>query len=128
MEVLVSQEDKTEVDNNKIYMSDTYPYLRIDGKRISLHKFIANRMGLFTRQGEVIDHINGNKFDARRENLRILNHSQNNQNRIMEKVQLQDFEAFVNVYVVLDGRRVLGRLELDISKPLKRAPKLMTNT
>ena len=37
MEVLVSQEDKTEVDNNKIYMSDTYPYLRIDGKRIS-HK------------------------------------------------------------------------------------------
>jgi hypothetical protein len=102
MEVLVSQEDKTEVDNNKIYMIDTYPYLRIDRKRITLHKFIANRMGLFTRQGEVIDHINGNKFDARRENLRILNHSQNNQNRFMESKPASGFRG---VYKCVCGPR-----------------------
>lgn len=102
----MSQEDKTEVDNNKIYMSDTYPYLRIDGKRISLHKFIANRMGLFTRQGEVIDHINGNKFDARRENLRILNHSQNNQNRFMESKPASGFRG---VYKCVCGPRWAAR-------------------
>ena len=98
----MSQEDKTEVDNNKIYMIDTYPYLRIDRKRITLHKFIANRMGLFTRQGEVIDHINGNKFDARRENLRILNHSQNNQNRFMESKPASGFRG---VYKCVCGPR-----------------------
>ena len=106
MEVLVSQEDKTEVDNNKIYTTAKYPYLRIDRKRISLHKFIANRMGLVTGLGEVIDHINGNKFDARRENLRILNHSQNNQNRFMESKPASGFRG---VYKCVCGPRWVAR-------------------
>ena len=102
MEVLVSPEDKTEVDNNKIYMTGIYPYLRIDGKRISLHKFIANRIELVTGPGEVIDHINGNKFDARRENLRVLNYSQNNQNRSIEALPASGFRG---VYKCVCGPR-----------------------
>jgi aspartate carbamoyltransferase regulatory subunit len=92
MEVLLSPEDKI-VATEKIFIYGDYPYLRVDRKRISLHKFIANRMGLFIRQGEVIDHINGNKFDARRENLRILNYSQNNQNRVMESKPASGFRG-----------------------------------
>lgn len=102
----MSHEDKTEVENKQIYFSDTYPYLRVDGKRISLHKFIANRMGLVTCQGEVIDHINGNKFDARRDNLRILNHSQNNQNRVMENKPASGFRG---VYKCACGPRWAAR-------------------
>ena len=102
MDVLVSLEDETEMINKQIYSSDTYPYLRIDGRRISLHKFIANRMGLITRQGEVIDHINGNKFDARRDNLRVLNYSQNSQNRIMETKPASGFRG---VYKCVCGPR-----------------------
>ncbi len=106
MEVLVSQEDETELKNKKIYPSDTYPYLRIDGKRISLHKFIANRMGLVAAHGEVIDHINGNKFDARRDNLRILNHSQNNQNRVIENKPASGFRG---VYKCVCGSKWAAR-------------------
>jgi aspartate carbamoyltransferase regulatory subunit len=101
MEVLLSPEDKI-VATEKIFIYGNYPYLRVDRKRITLHKFIANRMGLFIRQGEVIDHINGNKFDARRENLRILNHSQNNQNRFMESKPASGFRG---VYKSVCGPR-----------------------
>ena len=102
MEVLVSQEDKTEIENKQIYTSGKYPFLRVDGRRVSLHKFIAERMGLITRQGEVIDHINGNKFDARRDNLRVLNYSQNSQNRIMETKPASGFRG---VYKCICGPR-----------------------
>ena len=105
MEVLVSQEDKTEVENKQIYTSK-YPFLRVDGKRVSLHKFIAQRMGLVTRPGEVIDHINGNKFDARRENLRVLNYSQNNQNRSIESLPASGFRG---VYKCVCGPRWAAR-------------------
>lgn len=98
----MSQEDKKEVDSKQIYTSGIYPFLRTDGKRISLHKFIAHRMGLVTRTGQVVDHINGNKFDARRENLRILNHSQNNQNRVIESKPASGFRG---VYKCVCGPR-----------------------
>jgi hypothetical protein len=102
MEVFVSQEDKMEVDNRTIWIQGKYPILRVDRKCISLHKFIANRMGLVTGPGEVIDHINGNKFDARRENLRILNYSQNNQNKVMENKPTSGFRG---VYKCVCGPR-----------------------
>lgn len=59
-------------------------------------------MGLITGPGEVIDHINGNKFDARRENLRILNYSQNNQNKIIENKPTSGFRG---VYKCVCGPR-----------------------
>ena len=38
-------------------------------------------MGIDVPEKHVIDHINGDKYDARRENLRVVNYSQNNQNK-----------------------------------------------
>jgi hypothetical protein len=50
------------------------------GKRnkhnIRLHRYI-----LSAREGEQVDHINGNTLDCRRENLRICTSAQNNMNR-----------------------------------------------
>ena len=59
----------------KFYVSSSN---KINGKRISLHKFI---MGLVPK-GKVIDHINGNGLDNRKINLRIVSRSHNNQNRV----------------------------------------------
>lgn len=102
MEVIVSPEDHDAVFSNQLYTFGSYPILRVDGERITLHKFIANRMGLVPGKGELIDHENRNKFDARRENLRILNHSQNNQNK---DVPCPSASGFRGVYKCVCGPR-----------------------
>ena len=63
-------------------------------------------MGLISGPGEVIDHINGNKFDARRENLRVLNYSQNSQNRSIEALPASGFRG---VYKCVCGPRWAAR-------------------
>jgi hypothetical protein len=102
MEVLVSPEDQAEVASKQMYTTSIYPFLRINAKRVSLHRFIAERMGLVTHPGEVVDHINGNKFDARRENLRVLSRAQNNQNRFMTEKPASGFRG---VYKCVCGPR-----------------------
>lgn len=49
-------------------------------KKIFLHRAIAN-----PDKGFQVDHINHNKLDCRRENLRICTHSENMQNRKPKK-------------------------------------------
>lgn len=93
MEVLLSPEDQVEVASKQMYTTSIYPFLRVNAKRVSLHRFIAERMGIVIRPGEVVDHINGNKFDARRENLRVLSRAQNNQNRFMTEKPASGFRG-----------------------------------
>lgn len=45
-------------------------------RRLTVHRFL-----LTPRSGELVDHINGDGLDNRRCNLRIVSHSQNQQNR-----------------------------------------------
>lgn len=78
LKILVSFEDEYLLDNYKWYIrADGYPQTRFkkDGKRITkkLHKMIMSERGY-------VDHINGNKLDNRRCNLRYCTLSQNNAN------------------------------------------------
>lgn len=58
--------------------SNKDPYLRckINGSRYFLHNLIMR-----PQKGFVVDHINGNPLDNRRENLRLVTVAQNNMNR-----------------------------------------------
>ena len=53
-----------------------YACAKQDGRHLRMHRLIMN-----AREGETVDHINGNTLDNRRENLRIVSASQNAINR-----------------------------------------------
>jgi len=71
-ETLVSDEDYEELSQYKWSLSTFYAARSENGKIIYMHRQIMK-----PEKGMVVDHINGNKLDNRRENLRVCTHQQN---------------------------------------------------
>jgi len=61
---------------------------RPENKLIQLHRIVIK-----AKQGEIVDHINGNKLDNRKCNLRICTKSQNCQNRKISKFNKSGFNG-----------------------------------
>ena len=76
---LVDDEDFENVNRFKWYFANGYARRTpiVNGKRttLSLHRFIMN-----AKPEEMIDHVNGDKLDNRRENLRFCTPGQNQMN------------------------------------------------
>lgn len=71
-------EDEDVIKKNKWHFSITAQgkiYIK-NGKRKLLHRLL-----LKAQKGEIVDHINGDTLDNRKENLRITDSSGNNKNR-----------------------------------------------
>lgn len=77
--VKISPEDETNVKKYKWRLS-TFGYAvsssRINNKHVMMHRLI-----LQVQKGIFVDHINGDKLDNRRSNLRVANNKQNIQNQ-----------------------------------------------
>ncbi len=83
--VLIDEEDYERLSEYR-WLDDTkhdgtYPYAnfpRGDGryKKVYLHRFVMN-----AEKGQFVDHINGNPYDVRKDNLRFCTSAQNGQNR-----------------------------------------------
>lgn len=63
------------------FLSGGRPTGYIEGKNISLHAFIFNRMGLILKDGETIDHKDQNPLNNKRDNLRAATQTQQNLNQ-----------------------------------------------
>ena len=78
---------------------ENYPIILI-GKNPT--RFVpVSRFIMKPPKGKVVDHINGDRFDNQRENLRITNHRQNSLNR---KIRNDTGFAGVSVYTKKNGR------------------------
>lgn len=74
--IKIDSKDRWILDKYSCWISSTgYAVINIGDKKIKLHRFIMS-----ADKGKIVDHINGDKLDNRRKNLRISNYSQNNYN------------------------------------------------
>ena len=71
-----------------------YPVACIDGKNTYLHHVVMGK-----KKGLVIDHINGDKLDNRRSNLRHITQHQNTWNRKLAKTNKTGYTG-----ITYDGR------------------------
>ena len=76
--ILIDKEDATDYVGVKLYIS-THGYVMVSryasGSRNYLHREL-----LSATEGQVVDHINGNKKDARKDNLRLCSQQENSYN------------------------------------------------
>ena len=83
---VVDDADAALISGRTLTISDRYVYSRrmSNGKRVwtYLARLIAQ-----PAQGEVVDHINGDRLDNRRANLRIVTQAENTKNRRKQKTR-----------------------------------------
>lgn len=78
------------INGGEMIVDDDFQYERSIGMNnygyatcyINRRTTLVHRMIMGAKEGETIDHINGNKLDNRRSNLRVANKSQNGVNRV----------------------------------------------
>jgi hypothetical protein len=97
--------DRFFTDNQNKYVSSSAKNNR---KNIFLHRLIMN-----PPKGMSVDHINGNGYDNRRENLRVCTHSENLRNtkvqkgRISKGVYWNKAALSWTAYINIDGQRII---------------------
>ena len=83
-EAIVDDEDYDLISSHKWSFDGNYAIrmVRLDGKQrcVLMHRVLNN-----TPKGKHTDHINGDKLDNRRENLRVCTSSQNHMNKISKR-------------------------------------------
>ena len=90
-------------------LTNGYPATCFEGKTQYLHRLLLN-----AQLGTIIDHINGDKLDARRCNLRFVTHAENLQNQKLRVdnstgVRGVSFEQYTQRYlaqIVVNGKRI----------------------
>lgn len=97
-----------------------YPMFVKDGKHFYLHRFIMGVSG----RGDIVDHINGDIYDNRRQNLRVCNKADNAHNmRCLSRhnssgykgVYFETFTKKWRAQIQFNGARIrLGRFETPI--------------
>ncbi|KAK9818409.1 hypothetical protein WJX72_012208 [[Myrmecia] bisecta] len=86
-----------------------YAQGRHEGVTVSLHRYVAR-----AKPGETIDHINGDRFDARAINFRLITTSNNGHNKAKKEVALSEFHGVhkkkgrYSVGFRHDGKNVYG--------------------
>jgi hypothetical protein len=98
------------VDDEFAYLADLIWHLDSDGYAINFKT--KTRMHKMIMKGEEIDHINGNRLDNRRSNLRVITHKENVQNGSAHKDSTSKYKGVSKhkqwrVQLCHEGRKML---------------------
>lgn len=112
IKILIDLEDVEKVSKYTWFMMGDYPGAHINKTSISMHNYILNRNT--TDRTIVCDHINGNKLDNRKSNLRICSVSENSFNTknhregkcgVRKHVQKGKY-VFYQAYISVDSKQI----------------------
>ena len=79
-EAIVDDADFERVASRRWLMHPAgYPLARVGGRTVTMHRFV---LGIERGTGVEVDHVNRDRLDNRRENLRVTTRSGNAQNRV----------------------------------------------
>jgi len=86
---LIDKKDKLLIEKIGSWCMDSGGYVMNGSVKNALHRFLLGK-----RSGLEIDHINGNKLDNRRNNLRFVRHAVNTQSwvKVYKKKIVEDFK------------------------------------
>jgi hypothetical protein len=131
---VLSPEDVPRVQAYRWREADGYAVTKINRKRVLMHRMILD-----VGPDVEVDHINGNRLDNRRSNLRIVIHAENAQNRGVRSDSLTGHrninydpkKKLYRVIVTLNGKRVghrHARLEDAIAEAEQLREQLFTHS
>lgn len=121
---LIDPDDLIKIGQYKWYLMNGYAATQINKKKVYMHRLINN-----TPEGFETDHINGDKLDNRKENLRSVNKQQNGFNRGKNKNNTSGYKGVsfdkskkkYLAHIKMDGKLYfLGRYETAIKAYLAR--------
>ena len=107
-EVMISGEDLIKVFSKKWHYNKTRGYIRDSKGEIELHRFIMDNP-----ENMCVDHINRNKLDNRRENLRICTHRENSLNK--DKLK-NNTSGYTGVYFSKEKNKWYSTIECNKKK------------
>ena len=97
--------DKDDYDKIKKYTwseCPAYHYAKTSANNLVMHRLIMN-----AQPQQEVDHINHNRMDNRKNNLRIVTHKQNNQNRNLSKnYSYRKDKNKWKAYIKIDGKQI----------------------
>ena len=110
--IVIIDVDDYDTCKKHVWYLDSSGYARttIDNKKVRLHRFL-----LSPKKNEVVDHINRNKLDCRRNNMRIATRQENSINR---GLQSNNHSGISGVYFGKQGYWIakLQRGNIELSK------------
>jgi hypothetical protein len=104
-ECLIDDDNYHELIRYSWAMNKKYVQTNIDGKVVKIHRLILN-----AKENEIVDHINHNPLDNRKNNIRIVDESINSHNKIKK---LNSMSKFMGVTKIKKTNKYCAKITKD---------------
>jgi hypothetical protein len=110
------------IDGHSLFFDDDFDVTNKNIKVLKVRNVFYARIGntylhrkiLNAQRGEIVDHVNGNGLDNRKENLRIACHQSNRLNRLNGKTKKTS--EYFGVSVERDGKKIRVQMKINGKK------------
>lgn len=114
-EVLISKEDLAIVGKYHWFLSGQTKWPEVRAKKQG-RVIVLSRLILSAVSGQIVDHINGNRLDNRRENLRLATHTENGRNR---RISINNTSGFKGVTYCKALNKWIAQIEIKVDSNRK---------